>query len=77
MWVKGKRSGWTSVFGPKFKAVVVYNGQMPGRDSSAIEPMAGITNAMNMAQKGTYKELQSIPPGEKWQESFWVTPSGW
>ena len=26
--------------------------------------------------KGVYKELQSVPPGGTWQESFWVKPSG-
>jgi hypothetical protein len=36
----------------------------------------GITNAMNLAQKGVYKELQSIQPGGIWQESFWIKPSG-
>ena len=40
------------------------------------EPMAGITNAMNLAEKGLYKELQSIQPGGTWQESFWIKPSG-
>ncbi len=40
------------------------------------EPMAGITNAMNLAHKGVYKELQYITPGGTWQESFWITPSG-
>jgi hypothetical protein len=38
--------------------------------------MAGITNAMNAAHKGLYNELQSIPPGGIWEESFWVQPSG-
>lgn len=23
-----------------------------------------------------YKDLQSIPPGGVWQESFWIRPSG-
>jgi aldose 1-epimerase len=40
------------------------------------EPMAGITNALNLAHKGVYRELQSIAPGATWQESFWVRPSG-
>ena len=38
--------------------------------------MAGITDAMNLAQKGLYQALQSIAPGGRWQESFWVRPSG-
>jgi aldose 1-epimerase len=42
----------------------------------AIEPMAGITNSMNLAEKGLYKELQTIPPGGVWQESFWLRPRG-
>ena len=41
-----------------------------------IEPMAGITNALNLAHRGVYKELQSIQPGGTWQESFWIKPSG-
>ncbi len=40
------------------------------------EPMAGITNALNLAHRGIYKELQYIPPGGKWHESFWIKPSG-
>jgi len=46
------------------------------RNFIALEPMAGITDAMNLAHKGLYKELQSIPPGQTWQESFWIQPSG-
>jgi aldose 1-epimerase len=43
----------------------------------AFEPMAAITNAMNLAHKGVYKELQSIAPGGSWQESFWITAKGY
>jgi aldose 1-epimerase len=46
------------------------------RGSVAIEPMAAISNALNMAHRGQYQELQSIPPGGVWEESFWVQPSG-
>ncbi len=46
------------------------------RNYICFEPMAGITDAMNLAQKNLYKELQSIPPGGVWQESFWVRPTG-
>jgi aldose 1-epimerase len=54
-------------------------GQNAGADSRnyiCFEPMAGITDAMNLAHKGLYKELQSIAPGGTWEESFWVRPSG-
>ena len=43
----------------------------------AFEPMVAITNALNLAHKGVYKELQSIPPGGSWEESFWVTTKGY
>ena len=43
----------------------------------AFEPMVAITNALNLAQKGVYKDLQSIPPGGSWEESFWVTTKGY
>jgi len=46
------------------------------RNFICIEPMAGITDAVNLAQKGRYSELQTIPPGGTWQESFWIRPSG-
>lgn len=46
------------------------------RNFICFEPMTGITDALNLAQKGLYKELQSIPPGQTWQESFWVKPMG-
>ena len=48
----------------------------PARGSVAFEPMAGISNSMNLAQRGLYKELQSIEPGGFWEESFWVRPKG-
>jgi aldose 1-epimerase len=55
-------------------------GQRPAgaqnRNFICFEPMAGISDAINLAQRGIYNELQSIPPGGTWQESFWVRPSG-
>jgi len=52
------------------------NPNVPNRGFIAVEPMVGITDSMNLAQKGVYKELQSIPPGGKWEESFWLRPKG-
>jgi aldose 1-epimerase len=43
----------------------------------AFEPMVAITNALNLAHKGVYKELQSVPPGGSWAESFWITTKGY
>jgi len=58
---------------------VTAGGGQPGQGDPnfiAFEPMAGITDAMNLAHKGLYKELQSIPPGGSWEASFWIKPSG-
>jgi aldose 1-epimerase len=49
----------------------------PNRGFVAFEPMVAITNALNLAQKGTYKDLQTIPPGGSWEESFWVRAKGY
>jgi aldose 1-epimerase len=80
MTVKGKAQRIDVLFGERWKAAVVWAPKptAPGQDRNFIcfEPMAGITNAMNMAPKGLYRELQSIAPGATWQESFWVRPGG-
>jgi aldose 1-epimerase len=54
----------------------VQNQTTQNRNFICFEPMAGITDAVNLAHKGLYAELQSIPPGGTWRESFWVKPSG-
>jgi aldose 1-epimerase len=61
-------------FGPNYHAAVVYAPK--GRDFICFEPMAGITDALNLAQRGLYSDLQHIPPGGIWKESFWIRPSG-
>jgi len=38
--------------------------------------MAAITDAMNLQHAGKYSALESIAPGGSWEESFWITPSG-
>lgn len=74
MTVQGKQQRIDVEFGPRYRAAVVY--APTGRGFICFEPMAGITNAVNMAHKGTYRELQSVAPGEVWRESFWVKPTG-
>ena len=72
--VRGKSQRLDVVLGANYRAVVLYSPK--GRDFICIEPMAGITDAMNLAQRGLYKELQSIPAGQTWDARFWVRPSG-
>jgi aldose 1-epimerase len=77
MWVQGKSEKIEVAFGNNYKSVVVYSPGGPNNDFICFEPMVGITDAMNLAQKGIYKELQYIAPGQSWHESFWVKPSGY
>ena len=87
MSVKGKSQQVDVVLGPNYRAMVIYAPnpasapQKPGmappnRNYICFEPMVGITNAMNLAHKGLYKELQTVAPGGTWEERFWVRASG-
>jgi aldose 1-epimerase len=72
--VEGKREKISVIYGPKYSVAVVY--APPGRGFICFEPMSAVTNAFNLAQQGLYKELQSIPPGGSWKESFWIRATG-
>ena len=73
-WFQGAKEKVSVLFGPKYTVAVVY--APPGRDFICFEPMSGPTNAFNLSQAGKYRELQSIPPGGEWQESFWIQATG-
>ncbi len=64
----------TIVYGPKYNTAVVY--APPGRDFICFEPMTGITNGANLAHDGKYSGLQTIPARGRWEESFWIRPTG-
>jgi aldose 1-epimerase len=74
MSVTGRSQKLEVIFGANYRAAVVWAPK--GREFICFEPMAGITDALNLAQRGLYKELQHVPPGGTWRESFWVRPSG-
>ena len=80
MSVKGKTQKIEVLLGPNWRSAVVWapkpTAAAPNRQFICFEPMAGLTDAMNLFQKGLYKELQSIPPGGTWRESFWIQPTG-
>jgi aldose 1-epimerase len=62
------------VYGPKWTVAVVYS---PNKQNYiCFEPMAGITNGVNLAHDGKYPQLQTLAPGATWKESFWVRASG-
>ena len=88
MTLKGKAQQLDVAVGPNYRAMVIYApkpvppaaGGAPApaasRNYICFEPMVGITNAMNLAHRGLYKELQSVPPDGIWEESFWVRARG-
>ena len=89
MSVWGKKQRLDVVVGARYRSVVVWapspsgtgrggQGASPPAERNFIcfEPMAGISNALNMAHRGTYGELQTVAPGTTWRERFWIKPSG-
>lgn len=78
-WIESGRKKIEVMLGPKFPVALIWDPLAPPgqtRDFVCIEPMAGITNAVNLNHEGKYPDLQSIPAGGKWSESFWVRASG-
>ena len=61
-------------YGPKWIVAVVW--EPANQNFICFEPMAGITNGVNVAHEGKYKDLQVLAPGATWKESFWVKASG-
>ena len=61
-------------YGPKWIVAVVW--EPANQNFICFEPMAGITNGVNLAHEGKYKDLQMLAPGATWKESFWVKASG-
>ncbi|MEO7189852.1 MAG: aldose 1-epimerase [Vicinamibacterales bacterium] len=79
MTVTGRNQRIDVIAGPRYPCTVIYAPQSPAaqdRNFICFEPMAAITNGINLAHRGLYDELQSIPPGGTWRESFWVRPGG-
>jgi aldose 1-epimerase len=71
--VEGAREKISVIYGPKYTVAVVY--APPGRQFICFEPMSAITDGFNLAHAGVYKELQNVPPGGQWRESFWIVPT--
>ncbi len=75
-WVQGKTQKISVIYGPKYSVAVVFAPDDPARQFICFEPMSGPTNVFNLNHAGLYSELQSVPPGGTWRESFWIRPEG-
>jgi aldose 1-epimerase len=73
-WVEGGAKRIEVAFGPRYPVVIVY--APPGQNYICFEPMSAITNGINLAHEGKYPELQTVPAGGQWQESFRIRPVG-
>ena len=69
--VSGKSQRVMVQFGTNYRSAVVWAPK--GRPFICFEPMVAITDAVNLAQRGLYRELQTVAPGATWRESFWIT----
>jgi aldose 1-epimerase len=74
--VTGEHQQITVSYGPQYKAAVIFAPRPKNGSFICFEPMSGITNAFNLAQRGIYKELQAIPPKGVWEASYTIRPSG-
>jgi len=72
--VTGTKQHISVLYGENYPVAVVY--APPGRDFICFEPMSGPTNAFNLNHAGKYPELQTVPPGGKWEGSFWIRADG-
>ncbi len=72
--VAGRSQRLDLLLGPKYRAVTLWSPR--DRRFICVEPTAGIIDALNLAARGLYKDLQSVAPGDTWRESFWIKSSG-
>ena len=73
-WVEAGSRKISVIYGPKYQVAVIY--APPHQNFVCFEPMAAITNGINLAHDGKYPALQSVAAGATWQESFWIQPTG-
>ena len=72
--VSGRGKKVEVTFGPRYPVAVVFC--PPGNNYVCFEPMSGLTNAINLAADGKYPDLQTVPAGGTWQESWWLRAEG-
>ena len=66
-------------FGPRYPVAVIWEPALPPDQTLGficIEPMVGVTNAINLHHAGSYPDLQTIPANSRWTESFWIRARG-
>jgi aldose 1-epimerase len=78
-WIEAGGKKVETMFGPKYPVATIWLPAAPSgqtREFICFEPLATIINGVNLAHEGKYPGIQSVPPGGKWTESFWIRASG-
>jgi aldose 1-epimerase len=78
-WIESGGKKVETLFGPKYPVATIWLPAGPSgqpREFICFEPLTTIIDGLNLAHKGKYSGLQTLPPGGKWTESFWVRASG-
>ena len=78
-WIESGGKKVETLLGPKYPVATVWLPNGPGgqpREFICFEPLTTIINGVNLAHDGKWSGLQTLGPGEKWTESFWVRASG-
>lgn len=78
---EGQSGGRTAeiLFGPKYRVATIYlPPPLPedAREFICIEPLTAIIGGVNLAHQGKYSDLQTVPAGSDWTESFWIRAEG-
>ena len=71
--VQGANERITVAFGAGYPVAVVYAPSGEGQSFICFEPMTGVTNAFNLADRGQYDGLPQVAEGETWEAAFRVT----
>ena len=74
--VRGARECLTVAYGDGYPVAVVYAPSGEGQQFLCFEPMSGITNAFNLAQRGLYPQLPFVQPGDTWTGTYRITVQG-
>jgi aldose 1-epimerase len=67
------------LFGQRYPVAIIWEPALPPGQTSGficVEPMTGVTNAINLNHAGKYPELQTVPAYSQWSESFWIRAKG-
>ncbi len=68
-----------TLFGPKYPVATIYlpvSAPSETRQFICIEPLTAIISGVNLVRQGKYSDLQVLPAGGKWIESFWIRATG-